>query len=350
MPEPGWDPDPSWGPAPPGWQFWVEEPVTSQTPYQVPASGLQTTPLMGTPSSAGAHELRIFLSYRRTDCQAQANGLYDGLRNRLPDVRVFMDIDGIPAGVDFEEYIKREISVCDLVMVMIGDNWLDARPGSEVRRIDEEEDFVRLEIESALASPQVRTLPVLVEGAQMPRSVDLPDTIARLGRFNAIELSDTRWRSDLDRLVDVVETIGRELGKIADAPGSDPIPPRPEPARTEPTPPRPEAQSDAPSPSMPKALVWMPLYTVGLGSWVPALWAGLKRPSGDPTRAKLFAVSAALAVVTIAGFAMVGGSPEDAEGNATGVLSNVGVALMFLVMFAGMAVAFVFRRPPAPHP
>ena len=70
-PSPGWVPDPSWGPAPPGWQFWIEE--------QANASPATTA----TPSSAGDHELRVFLSYRRSDCQSQANGLYDGLRHLL---------------------------------------------------------------------------------------------------------------------------------------------------------------------------------------------------------------------------------------------------------------------------
>jgi hypothetical protein len=330
MPEPGWDPDPAWGPAPPGWQFWVEPPESSGSPYSVPAAGLQTTPLMGTPSSAGSHELRVFLSYRRTDCQAQANGLYDGLRNRLPEARVFMDIDGIPAGVDFEEYIKREISVCDLVLVLIGDNWLDARPGSDIRRIDEEEDFVRLEIESALASPQVRTLPVLVENAQMPRSADLPDTIARLARFNAIELSDMRWRSDLDRLVDVVEDIGRQLGKIAPAPGPAPQtgaaePPRPVP-RTDP-------RATPRTPGMAYFLMVVPLLTLGLGAWVPALWAGLKRGVGDPARNRLFLVAVVLGAAAVAGAVFPDG---------------IGGALLLLAIVAGTTVAVAFRKLPAP--
>jgi hypothetical protein len=334
MPEPGWQPDPSWGPAPTGWQFWID----------LPDKGAGAE--MATPSTARADELRIFLSYRRSDCQPQANGLYDGLRNRLPAARVFMDIDGIPPGTDFEEYIRREISACDIVLVMIGDNWLDARPGSDVRRIDEPADFVRLEIESALASPQVLTLPVLVENAPMPSAAELPGSIARLARLQAFALSDLRWRADLDGLVAAVEEIGRERGKAGHAPlprattetahvlladpghaGSE---------RTQPV--------DEPR-QMPGALVWMPLYTFGLGAFVPALWAGLKRPAGDRTRERLFAVAVLLAIAAVAGFVMVGASPEDETGTATGPWSDVGVALMFVVMMAGVAVAFIFRKP-----
>ena len=81
-----------------------------------------------------------------------------------------MDIDSIPPGADFEEHIRSEIEVCDLVLVLIGDNWLDQAPDQPGRRrIDVDDDFVRVEIESALASPNTRVIPVLVEGAEMPR-------------------------------------------------------------------------------------------------------------------------------------------------------------------------------------
>jgi hypothetical protein len=121
-----------------------------------------------------------------------------------------MDIDSIPPGVDFEKHIRKEIQVCDLVLVLIGDNWLDPGPHTDTRRIDEPDDFVRLEIESALSSPRVRVVPVLVEGAQMPRAADLPESIRGLARINAIELSDRRWTADLERLAALVERIGRE--------------------------------------------------------------------------------------------------------------------------------------------
>src|SRR3954452_6738840 len=85
-PAPGWKPDPRWGPAPVGWELWVDE---DEAPV---ATSVDTRPPQ-----------RIFISYRRSDCQPQANGLHDGLRHRLPDARLFMDVEAIPAGVDFEE-------------------------------------------------------------------------------------------------------------------------------------------------------------------------------------------------------------------------------------------------------
>ena len=149
---------------------------------------------------SNATEQRIFISYRRSDCQSQANGLHDGLRHRLDSSKIFMDIDSIPPGADFEEHIRQEIEQCDVVLVLIGDEWLDPRPGTGTRRIDEPNDFVRLEIESSLKSAHVRVIPVLVEGARMPQGDELPESVQRLARLHAFELSDSRWTEDIGRL------------------------------------------------------------------------------------------------------------------------------------------------------
>jgi len=164
-------------------------------------------------------EQRIFISYRRDDCQSQANGLNDGLRHRLPEARVFMDIDSIPIGADFEEHIRGEIEQCHVALILIGDDWLEPRPGTDKRRIDESNDFVRLEVESALAAKHLRVIPVLVEGATMPTPEELPRSIRRLARLNAFELSDKRWSSDIEHLTRQL----RELtpGPTAAAPARD---------------------------------------------------------------------------------------------------------------------------------
>jgi hypothetical protein len=180
-----------------------------QRPGNTSAAG-QRQPAGGAWDSIDTQTQRVFISYRRSDCQPQANGLHDGLRHRLPSASIFMDIDSIPPGVDFEHHIRQEIEICDVVLVLIGDDWLDPRLGTNLRRIDEPDDFVRLEIESALSSPGVRVVPVLVEGAQMPRASDLPESLRNLARINAIELSDSRWTSDLERLAALVERIGRD--------------------------------------------------------------------------------------------------------------------------------------------
>lgn len=176
--------------------------VPEEKQSQILHDGLQATATCIRGVMSATAEQRIFISYRRSDCQSQANGLNDGLRHRLPDARVFMDIDSIPIGADFEEHIRGEIEQCHVALILIGDNWLDARPGSDVRRLDEANDFVRLEVESALAAKHLRVIPVLVEGATMPTSDELPESIQRLARLNAFEMSDQRWSTDIERLTE----------------------------------------------------------------------------------------------------------------------------------------------------
>ena len=199
---------------------------------------------------------------------------------------------GFPYGVDFVDQIRRETAMCDVVLVMIGDNWLDARPGTDVRRIDEPEDFVRLEIESALASPDVRTLPVLVENARCRARPSSPRASRGWRGSTPSSSNDLRWRADLDRLVDVVEAIGREKGKVATptrpapAPAPAPAPERApvllaDPGHAGRSHPEPRGPARRRSPSC----SWScPSSPSGFGAWVPALWAGLKRPPGDPVR------------------------------------------------------------------
>ncbi len=171
-----------------------------------PVRGAGPPPASPPPLRPPEHrELSVFISYRRQDSQPQANGLYDGLSHRLPDARIFMDIDSIPAGVDFQEHIQGEIEGCDVVLVLIGEDWL-AHDGSGERRIDNPEDLVRLEVAAALER-RIPTVPVLVEGARMPRSDELPADVARLARINAIEVSDSRWRGDLERVTRVIRDL-----------------------------------------------------------------------------------------------------------------------------------------------
>lgn len=329
---------------------------------------------MSFPYSTVPRGQRIFISYRRSDCQAQANGLHDGLIHRLPQARVFMDIDSIPAGVDFEQHIRAEIDACDVVLVLIGDNWLDARPGTKTRRIDEPNDFVRLEIESALASDRVRTIPVLVEGAQMPDAQNLPESIRRLSRINAFELDDRRWSSDLHRITRLLEELRNDpTASLSGRPqpvGYQPPPPAASygsmPIHSVPMPPRaqsalppqtwtpPPAQFRGPTPyaspqfSQPREskagwiVAALPVLCCGLAAFAPGLRAGIIRPH---QRWPLFGAAAVLEVLALSGFVMVGVAPTDEEGTATGVLANLGVAMLLLSTVVAVIVGIVFRNP-----
>jgi len=179
----------------------------------------------------------IFISYRRDDCAGHAGRLYDGLVARFGKAGVFMDIDGIEPGLDFGVRIDDAIGACSVLVVLIGDDWLEMRDDRGQRRLDDPADLVRMEVATGLRRSGLRVIPVLVEGAEMPPFERLPDDIKRLARRNALELSDARWHYDVDRLLDVVGSVvtpepepgavaGGRGGTGGDATKPSPAPPR----------------------------------------------------------------------------------------------------------------------------
>lgn len=150
---------------------------------------------------------KVFISYRRRETAGHAGRLYDRLAERFGDERVFMDVRMEP-GVDFVEQIDDAVTHCDALLSLIGAQWLDMRDEHGRRRLDDPNDFARLEVESALAR-DVRVIPVLLQDAKMPEPEDLPESLAPLARRHAIELSDERWDYDVGRLIEVLDrTIG----------------------------------------------------------------------------------------------------------------------------------------------
>jgi hypothetical protein len=149
-------------------------------------------------------DAKVFINYRREDTAPYAGRLYDRLTVHFGEGQIFIDIDQIEPGEDFVEAINRKVSACDIAVVAIGPNWLHATDASGKRRLDDEEDFVRMEIVAALQR-KIRVIPVLVGGAQMPRKQDLPEALAPLSRRNAIELSETRFHADVNRLIEAIE-------------------------------------------------------------------------------------------------------------------------------------------------
>jgi formylglycine-generating enzyme required for sulfatase activity len=166
---------------------------------------------------------RIFISYRRDDSAGYAGRLYDRLSERFGQGQIFMDIDTIEPGLDFVEVIEKAVGSCGVLIALIGRQWLTITDATGHRRLDNPEDFVRLEIATAL-DRNIRVIPVLVRGAPMPRSTDLPDALKKLARRNALEISDTRFHYDVDRLI---ETLEKVLGV------SEPAPPTPKVRRRE---------------------------------------------------------------------------------------------------------------------
>jgi uncharacterized RDD family membrane protein YckC len=152
------------------------------------------------PSAPG----RIFISYRREETAFPAGWLYDRLAERFDDGQVFKDVDSIELGDDFVEAISRAVGSCDVLLALIGHQWLTITDEDGHRRLDDPNDFVRVEIEAALAR-NVRVIPILVEGARMPRAAELPASLARLVRRQALELHPSRFDFDTGRLLKVLE-------------------------------------------------------------------------------------------------------------------------------------------------
>lgn len=147
----------------------------------------------------------IFLSYRRQDSQSATGRLADHLEARFGAARVFRDHESIVAGEDFADAIRRSVEAATVLLVIVGPRWLSAADAAGRRRLDDPQDFVRLEVELALAG-DVAVVPVLVEDATMPAAHDLPPSLAEFSRCQAVELSETRWRYDADQLVAALQS------------------------------------------------------------------------------------------------------------------------------------------------
>jgi hypothetical protein len=138
---------------------------------------------------------RVFINYRREDSPGSAGRLYDHLAEEIPAEHLFMDVDAIAPGVDFVNEIEQAVKSCDVLLVIIGRSWLTAVDRQGKRRLDDPDDFVRLEIATALKH-DVRLIPVLVDGATMPAVGDIPRDIQALVRRNAVEISHQRFATD----------------------------------------------------------------------------------------------------------------------------------------------------------
>jgi hypothetical protein len=144
--------------------------------------------------------VKIFINYRRDDSIGMAGRLHDRLAQTFGRDKLFMDVDHIPVGVDFVEHLNSQVAACDAILVVIGPHWLDAKDESGDRRLDKPDDFVAIEIAAALAR-DIRVIPVLVDGARMPRASQLPDSLKPLARRHAIEVRHAHFGHDAEALV-----------------------------------------------------------------------------------------------------------------------------------------------------
>jgi hypothetical protein len=167
-----------------------------------------------TDKAARRPTIRIFLNYRRDDSSGYALSLYRDLVDHFGADQVFMDIDTISPGENFVERIEETMSTCDVVVALMGRDWLTAADEKGGRRLDDPKDFVRLELESAVER-KVPLVPTLVHGARMPDGDELPESLRPVALRQAIELHDTSWDTDVARLIAVFERLARSAQPVA---------------------------------------------------------------------------------------------------------------------------------------
>jgi hypothetical protein len=144
----------------------------------------------------------IFISYRRSDSQADAGRIYDRLVAHYGKRAVFKDVDDIPPGVDFRDYLNDTLTRCQVLLAIIGPNWIKAKDAQGKRRLDNPGDWVRAEIEEGLRRPAMLVVPVLVSNATMPGVGELPDELRDLAYRNCREARpDPDFNKDIDRLI-----------------------------------------------------------------------------------------------------------------------------------------------------
>lgn len=142
----------------------------------------------------------IFISYRRDDTEGEAGRLFDDLTRTFGENSVFMDVNGINPGLDFRKAIDDNVAGCGVLLAMIGPTWATIAGASGERRLDDPNDFVRLEIASALARG-IAVIPVLVHDTKMPHHDQLPDNLKDLAFRNSVEITHARWNSDVQLLI-----------------------------------------------------------------------------------------------------------------------------------------------------
>jgi hypothetical protein len=169
-----------------------------------------------------ADQKGILISYRRDESAGYAGRIADRFIAHFGEQRVFHDLDSIEPGLDFVEQIQRAADSSEVLIAVIGRNWLTATDEAGQMRLGNPEDYVRLEIATALKR-NIRVIPVLVQGASMPSIGELPSDLAPLVRQNAFELHDSSWGDDIKRLVNALErVVGRgEAGRDVESPPSE---------------------------------------------------------------------------------------------------------------------------------
>lgn len=149
----------------------------------------------------------IFISYRHDGSAKYAvPAIREQLSLHFGTDLVFRDIDTMEPGVDFVEEIEQAVSSCEVLIAIIGREWLTVTDKQGKRRFENPDDWVRLELETAL-NRKIRVVPALVDGALMPLAEEFPESLKNFARRQAIEIGHKRFADDVKRLVLTLEKI-----------------------------------------------------------------------------------------------------------------------------------------------
>lgn len=154
--------------------------------------------------------MKIFISYRRSDTQDLAGRIADRLNAVSGIEQVFIDVDGIEPGAEFENKIKAALAQSDACLILIGEAWRGERAAGEKPRVFDDNDFVRLEVATALAA-ELRILPVLANNTPMPSEAHLPADLRRLPKVLALSVRHEYFEHDMDYLINVL--LGRATAR-----------------------------------------------------------------------------------------------------------------------------------------
>jgi hypothetical protein len=163
---------------------------------------------------------QIFISYRRDESAWPADQLFRRLAEHFGKDKVFKDIDSIDLGDDFVQVITRKIGTSHVLLALIGNRWLTVTGKGKKRRLDDTQDPVRLELETALKC-KVRVIPILIDGARMPHAKELPASLAGLVRRQAFELSVSRFDENVELLLAKLNKIIKEMPTSPRPPTTD---------------------------------------------------------------------------------------------------------------------------------
>jgi glutaminase len=143
---------------------------------------------------------KVFISYRREDSAGYAGRILDRLEREFERDLLFIDVDSIPLGLNFVKVLSEEVAKCGVLLAVIGHDWLDTRDEDGSRRLNNPNDFVRIEIATALRR-DIPVIPILLDGTSVPRANQLPEDLRELALRNGLNVHHASFHADMDKLV-----------------------------------------------------------------------------------------------------------------------------------------------------